>query len=186
MTEDRLKEAALELFTIHGYEGTSIAQIVKKVEIRKSSFYAHFESKASLFLEVYKDAVHKESERMLKLEKELELEDPVDQLYHLYIQLHDPSTTNNEIHFLHRMLFYPPVELQKEMQSLFSSLESRSSEIIRRLIEQINGNHGDTETILAAFYALIDGLAVQAHLYEVDEYKNRIQATWEFFKKNLK
>lgn len=186
MTEDKLKKAALELFTVHGYEGTSIAQIVKKVEIRKSSFYAHFDSKASLFLEVYKDAVNKESERIAALEKELELEDPVEQLYHLYLRLHDPTTSKKEIHFLHRMLFYPPVELQKEMQSLFSSLENRSSEIIRKLIEQVTENNSDTETILAAFYALIDGLAVQAHLYGEEEYKNRIQATWNFFKERLK
>ena len=40
--------AALELFSVQGFEATSIAQIADAVEIRKASLYSHFENKQAI------------------------------------------------------------------------------------------------------------------------------------------
>ena len=45
-------QQALELFWIHGYEGTSIAELVETLGIAPPSLYAAFGSKEQLFLEV--------------------------------------------------------------------------------------------------------------------------------------
>lgn len=47
-SKKRILDEALKLFSINGYEATSIEQIVNAVGIRKASFYSHFKSKQEL------------------------------------------------------------------------------------------------------------------------------------------
>ena len=47
-SKKRILGEALKLFSINGYEATSIEQIVNAVGIRKASFYSHFKSKQEL------------------------------------------------------------------------------------------------------------------------------------------
>lgn len=47
-TKQEILEAALELFSVQGYEATSISQIAGAVGIRKASLYSHFESKQAI------------------------------------------------------------------------------------------------------------------------------------------
>ncbi|KIL48566.1 TetR/AcrR family transcriptional regulator [Jeotgalibacillus campisalis] len=186
MTEQKLRKAAIELFIEHGYEGTSIAKIVQKVGIRKSSFYAHFKSKGELFLAVFKEAVGKESDRISEIEKQLAEKEPVMQLHEMFKNLSDPQNGGMETHFLHRMLFYPPTEFKREMKVIFGEMEGEASQIIRKKIAETAKNADDTENLLAVFYALIDGLSIETHLYTEAEYKKRLQAAWTVFRGNLK
>lgn len=47
-TKQEILEAALELFSVQGYEATSISQIAEAVGIRKASLYSHFENKQAI------------------------------------------------------------------------------------------------------------------------------------------
>ena len=47
-TRDEILKAALDLFSVNGYEATSIAQIADAVGIRKASLYSHFISKQEI------------------------------------------------------------------------------------------------------------------------------------------
>ena len=47
-TKQNILEAALELFSVQGFEATSIAQIASAVGIRKASLYSHFENKQAI------------------------------------------------------------------------------------------------------------------------------------------
>ena len=47
-TKREILNAALELFSVQGYEATSIAQIADAVGIRKASLYSHFASKQEI------------------------------------------------------------------------------------------------------------------------------------------
>lgn len=44
-TKQGILDAALELFSVQGYEATSISQLAEAVGIRKASLYSHFENK---------------------------------------------------------------------------------------------------------------------------------------------
>lgn len=48
-TKERITEAALELFSQHGYDGVSVRDIARAVGIRESSLYNHFENKRAIF-----------------------------------------------------------------------------------------------------------------------------------------
>ncbi|MCI5902506.1 MAG: TetR/AcrR family transcriptional regulator [Blautia sp.] len=47
-TKQEILDAALELFSVQGFEATSISQIANAVGIRKASLYSHFESKQAI------------------------------------------------------------------------------------------------------------------------------------------
>ena len=47
-TKQEILEAALELFSVQGFEATSISQLADAVGIRKASLYSHFESKQAI------------------------------------------------------------------------------------------------------------------------------------------
>ena len=51
-TRDRLIEAARELFYVHGYEATSIAEVLEKADVNSGSLYYYFSGKEELLLAV--------------------------------------------------------------------------------------------------------------------------------------
>ena len=56
-TKQEILEAALELFSVQGFEATSISQIASAVGIRKASLYSHFENKQSILDELVKEVL---------------------------------------------------------------------------------------------------------------------------------
>ena len=56
-TKQAILKAALDLFSVQGYEATSIAQIADMVGIRKATMYSHFESKQDILDALTKDAL---------------------------------------------------------------------------------------------------------------------------------
>ena len=47
-TKQEILKASLELFSVQGFEATSISQIADAVGIRKASLYSHFDSKQAI------------------------------------------------------------------------------------------------------------------------------------------
>lgn len=47
-TKDQILEVALDLFSVRGYEATSISQIADAVGLRKASLYSHYSSKQDI------------------------------------------------------------------------------------------------------------------------------------------
>ena len=56
-TKQELLEASLDLFSVQGFEATSISQIAGAVGIRKASLYSHFESKQAILDALVKDVL---------------------------------------------------------------------------------------------------------------------------------
>ena len=47
-TKEQILDVALELFSVRGYEATSISQIAEAVGIRKASLYSHYDGKQAI------------------------------------------------------------------------------------------------------------------------------------------
>jgi AcrR family transcriptional regulator len=52
-TRARILDAAIDLFSIHGFSGVSIREMARAVGIKESSFYSHYPSKESLLEEIF-------------------------------------------------------------------------------------------------------------------------------------
>ena len=64
-TRQAILEAALELFSVQGFEATSIAQIADAVGVRKASLYSHFESKQAILDALTKDILEQYATRSI-------------------------------------------------------------------------------------------------------------------------
>ena len=56
-TRQEILEASLELFSVQGFEATSISQIANAVGIRKASLYSHFENKQAILDALVKEVL---------------------------------------------------------------------------------------------------------------------------------
>ena len=64
-TKQAILEAALELFSMQGFEATSISQITKAVGIRKASLYSHFENKQAILDALVQEVLEQYEEHSL-------------------------------------------------------------------------------------------------------------------------
>jgi|GEM_PF-4963501 len=55
-TVGKLIEVGIDLFSKQGYTSTSIDQIVKKAQLSKGAFYAHFESKEEFLIRILRES----------------------------------------------------------------------------------------------------------------------------------
>jgi AcrR family transcriptional regulator len=62
-TRERIKEVALQLFTEHGYEQTSLREVAEQLGVTKAALYYHFKSKE----EIVQSFVDDRSEQMDEL-----------------------------------------------------------------------------------------------------------------------
>lgn len=56
-THERLRQTALELFSTHGYQSTSLRDLATHLGVQAGSIYNHIENKQSLLFELIEDAL---------------------------------------------------------------------------------------------------------------------------------
>ena len=64
-TKQAILEASLDLFSVQGFEATSISQIAGAVGIRKASLYSHFENKQAILDAIVKDVLDQYAEHSI-------------------------------------------------------------------------------------------------------------------------
>ena len=64
-TKQEILEASLELFSVQGFEATSISQIASAVGIRKASLYSHFENKQAILDALVRDVLDRYAQRCI-------------------------------------------------------------------------------------------------------------------------
>ena len=64
-TKQEILDAALELFSVQGFEATSISQIASAVGIRKASLYSHFENKQAILDALVQEVLEQYEEHSL-------------------------------------------------------------------------------------------------------------------------
>ena len=64
-TKQEILEASLDLFSVQGFEATSISQIANAVGIRKASLYSHFENKQAILDALVTDVLDQYAEHSI-------------------------------------------------------------------------------------------------------------------------
>ncbi|MFI7101724.1 TetR/AcrR family transcriptional regulator [Streptomyces sp. NPDC050161] len=54
-TRQRIQDVALELFSEHGYEKTSLREIAEKLDVTKAALYYHFKTKEDIVIGLFQD-----------------------------------------------------------------------------------------------------------------------------------
>ena len=74
-TKQEILDASLELFSVQGFEATSISQIAGAVGIRKASLYSHFENKQAILDALVKEVLAQYAEHSIFARKDRENDD---------------------------------------------------------------------------------------------------------------
>ena len=78
--KQEILEASLDLFSVQGFEATSISQIVNAVGIRKASLYSHFENKQAILDAIVKDVLDQYAEHSIFAKADWDQYDAKDKL----------------------------------------------------------------------------------------------------------
>ena len=85
-TENRIKEAAKEIFHRRGFDGARMQDIADEAQINKAMLHYYFRSKDLLFEAVFKEAVMKLFPVVISIiESDLDVDEKIKKLIHNYI-----------------------------------------------------------------------------------------------------
>lgn len=104
-TEQKIFDAATELFLEKGVDRTSVREIASKAGINLALMNYYFRSKENLFDSIFSSLVKKNSEDLVRiLNSDLELHDKVRQYVHVYIDMlsENPLLVSFVMAILHR------------------------------------------------------------------------------------
>ena len=159
-TKKEIIEAALELFSVQGFEATSISQIASAVGIRKASLYSHFENKQAILDELVKEVLEQYANHSIFARKDWEKDshnlpmtaDEAVQMIQGQIRyiLHDPIISRAR-----KMLvieqFQNPELAELQTKQNYSDVMQYFTGMIKRLIQKGILNGDDPEIMAAQF-----------------------------------
>jgi len=183
---NEIKTAALKFFTIHGYEGASLAQIADEVGMKKQSLYAHFKGKDDLFLQVLRDA--KETELSTKLEywRSHDLQNPEQDLFGFLQLIIDLFQKNEQLKFWLRVSFFPPAHLVKAIELEIIDIEQKTQAILegkfRTWIDAGAIAAMEPVTPTLAFSGIVDSVLMElVYVNDDKRLKDKLEACWTVF-----
>ena len=154
-TKEKILDAALELFSLHGYEATSIGQIAQAVGVQKSSIYSHFGSKQDILDSLIQD-VTEEFEQHSTLERKLpsrqfSAEGMVERArQHLTYILHDERISKVR-KFLTIEQFRNARMANIQTKRIYEDVLKGHTQIMETLMEQSILRQGDAAIMAAQF-----------------------------------
>lgn len=183
-----IKQEALKLFSIHGYEGTSMEAIATEVGIRKASLYSHFKGKKQIFLTIVDELIRKNQELLKRLTYEIAESDPKEQLYAIFQHLACyPLEADQEIefNFFRRMSSFPPYALKSVLLEKLTLYERQLKELLASIFTKgmddgTIRNH-DIYDLLNAFICISDGVMMQFQYGTNEQFLRIVESAWHVF-----
>ena len=151
-TKREILEAALELFSVQGFEATSISQIASAVGVRKASLYSHFENKQAILDALVQEVLEQYEEHSLFARADWEKD--TGSL---------PQTADDAVQMIQgqiRYILHDPAISRARKMLVIEQFQNRS---LAKL--QTKQNYSD---VLGYFTGLINGLIRQGVLAEDD------------------
>ncbi|GGF89623.1 TetR family transcriptional regulator [Paenibacillus albidus] len=186
MTANAILKAALAQFAELGFEGASLAGIAQVVGIKKQSIATYFTKKEELFFAVFQAMSRHYIEFLAQLHGSLQAEPAEQRLRTVVFSNYRYKVEHPELTaFYKRAVQFPPPFFQDVLQQQIAEMEQRSSMLYRDIFEQ-GIRTGDirqqqTDSLLAAFYCLLDGIAMQMFFYPPEEFERRLEDIWSIF-----
>lgn len=161
-TRQRLIDAGLKRFYRDGFRNVGIDQILSDVEISKTAFYKHFESKEDLMLAVLDDHDRWMQETFRKMVRERGGDSPVEQLHALF-DVVDTILESSDFQgciFVNASMEFP---LQHEPAHIAAARSKQSmEEIVCEIAEQAGA--ADPRALAQELCLVMEGAYVTRHV----------------------
>ena len=189
-TKQEILDASLELFSVQGFEATSISQIAGAVGIRKASLYSHFENKQAIREALVKEVLAQYTEHSIFARKDREnddgnipltSDDAVQMIQgQLRYILHDPSISRAR-----KMLvieqFQNPELAKLQTKQNYSDVLQYFTGLIKQLTQQGVLADDDPEIMAAQFC-----LPISVWINLCDREPEREQAVMKLVEKHIR
>ncbi len=136
ITRERIFQAALRIFALHGYEGARMDKIATEVGINKASLYFHFKSKEELFRELFQDIIQKYRDKMRTIVTDFKDMPCKDRLKAIYSEYLEYNLDNAEMDFWNRIYYLPPSNLREEIISITSESKKEFVAALAYIMEE--------------------------------------------------
>lgn len=177
---ERVCEAAVTHFAIHGYDGASLNEIAAMIGIKKASLYFHFSSKDALFLQVLEDAIQVETTFVEQLfAGAVEPGCPGAAYVNAIAERHKTSV---HLRYLLRTVYLPPAALKDAIGKAYEGfLELVRQGFMRQLAQAQLGVLTDVEAerYSVAYIGIIESLFVELTYAGHDQMDTRREALWQ-------
>ncbi|KAB8126580.1 TetR/AcrR family transcriptional regulator [Gracilibacillus oryzae] len=184
MSSQAIKQEALNLFALHGYEGTSLADIAEQVGIKKQSIYAHFKGKDDLFIQVLKETFADE----IKREKEYLKANASHTLKELLWESLQNFTSrfhhDNRLKFWLRNTSIPPYHLYNEVITyLYKYIDQVDQLYLDRFQHAFNEGEIEQDPAIAAmaYSSLVDAIGVELIYGDEMRTNRKLHASWQIY-----
>ena len=157
-TKREILDASLELFSVQGFEATSISQIADAVGIRKASLYSHFENKQAILDALVKEVLEQYASHSIFARADWEKDasdlpltpDAAVQMIQGQIRyvLHDPAISRARKMLVIEQFQNPELAKLQTKQNYTDVLEYFTG-FVKRLIRQGVLAEGDTQIMAA-------------------------------------
>lgn len=189
----RIMDVALDLFSVNGYEGTSVGMIADAVGIRKPSLYSHFKSKQDIF-----DTILKEETERFERASVFQRSDWTDAASQDVSVFFEPETAAEKIAEHFRLLIHDPQICrirrlltigQFQNREIAEILEKHSytdvlkyhTEMMKTLIGKDIFRGGDPELMAQEYFA-----PISIQLYRVDRNPSREAEAMENVRRHVR
>lgn len=183
---DRICNAALQHFSVHGYDASSLNEIAAMVGIRKASLYSHFENKDALFLEALDDAVAAEKAHAEAVFAATPFEEPGA----AYVfALDDRHSNSVHLRFLLRAAFHHPVALKATIGEAYDGFLSVLKRCFVSQLRAFEAGPSLSDTEIAryaqAYIGIVESLFVELNFDGSKPMEIRREALWQVFQDSL-
>lgn len=153
--KNKIIKTASALFTEHGVDKTSLAEIALKAEISKGTLYYHFPTKNDLVFAVSEMHMQALTDGLFEfLKSNKNTEDIISELYRTIPR----AMTRSRLHiYLLREAVTDSPELKEKFHNIYKKWQSMLQEAILELFPGIS----DPEAVSAFIVASVDGLVIQ-------------------------
>lgn len=191
MTANAILQAACSQFAEKGFEGASLAGIAQAVGIRKQSIATYFPKKEDLFMAAFDEMALHYYDFLEQLYTEVS-ESPVEtKLRQIVYKNYDYRVDHPVLTAFYKMAVqFPPPFFKDLLEGQIALMEQRSAALYRAIFEE--GMHTgvirqqQADSLLSAFYCLLDGIAMQMFFYKQEELEQRLEDIWGIFWAGIK
>ncbi|KUP20882.1 TetR/AcrR family transcriptional regulator [Paenibacillus sp. DMB5] len=160
MSANKIKQSALKLFALKGYEATTMRDVGSEAGIKAASIYSHFESKEVLFLtivsEVKQQIIWELNEK--RIQEASDLKHTLFNIFNAYYQFF--SQHEVELRFWQRIRFFPPAGVEQKYDLNIINSSRSLLELYIKLFLSFSNQHQFThpvEMYVMSYFSFVSG-----------------------------
>lgn len=190
MKANLILHIALNHFAKEGYEGASLNNIASEAGIKKPSIYAHYKGKDDLFLSAVKHSLETQKVHLASYFSKT-CNDPLEtSLKGFFDWFSKESNENEQLKFILRVAYFPPVKLEEEIGELINPFFDNMHRHLTRLLRERDRQEkilysSDFPSIALAFLTVTEGTMTELVYNGKDAYEKRLKAVWPIFWRGL-